>query len=285
MRIGRAGNRISSFLEAGKGLAGGNANIKAAARGAEGAVPPPVDEPPLCFFRFEDRALCCAGKKSLTKRKSHRRIISPSPCVQAERPSPDHICDVGIGVPRLELEGRAQSIADRQTNETSNGPIVNALDRSKVIFLRFRLDSARPNLSYFGDCGIGACDAEFDEQSRCYCAGPAQPSPAMDKDALPVVEETAQSGSGLVPSLLEFLARRRDVGDRELKPFHPASSNGSLQICDPQQLDFVLFNKRDDSGAPPLTHRVQIRRKVTLPLKASERRPLLTGTKGDADAS
>lgn len=99
------------------------------------------------------------------------------------------------------------------------------LDLSQVIFLCLRLNGARPDLSNFGDCGICAGDAEFDEQSRCHCAGTAQPSPAMDKNSFSVGKETAQSGSGLVPSLLEFLARRPDVGDREMKPLHPASCN------------------------------------------------------------
>ena len=107
----------------------------------------------------------------------------------------------------------------------------------------------------------------------------------MDKDVFTVDEETAQPCSGRVPSLLEFLSGSGDVGDREMKPFHPARSNRCIQISDPQQLHLVLLNQRNDGSSSPPAHRVQIDGKVTLPVKASQDRPLLSGTKRDADAS
>jgi hypothetical protein len=70
-----------------------------------------------------------------------------------------------------------------------------------------------------------------------------------------------------------------------MKPFHSSHSNRILQICDPEQLHLVLFNQGDDGSSPPPAHRVQIDGKVTLPVKASERRPLLSGAEGYADAA
>ncbi len=119
-RLLGAGERIARGLEPLERGAHDRIDVDRGAGGAVGALAPPGAEP---LHEILGREFGM-GLERFGERQGHRGVIGPRPGLERKGPAADQVLERGALIAPHPLEARPQRIANRQSHQTSDRPIM-----------------------------------------------------------------------------------------------------------------------------------------------------------------
>lgn len=132
-RIGirRAREWFAGLLPTSQRLPGGDADIETRPVAGIGAILMPADKPRHQIGLVQSRI----GDEAVGQGESHGRIIGPFSRFLSEWATPDHVGQQRIAVSALDLERRADRIADRQSEPRTGSAIPDRLGFGRPLTL------------------------------------------------------------------------------------------------------------------------------------------------------
>ena len=292
-RVGRTGHGIACPHIPAERRARRNPDVEATPRTGVFAFLPPADEP----VNQVPAVQCPAFGETLGEGQRHRGVVGPFARSQTEGAAADHVFHPLLPVTGFELEGRADRVPHRETQEGAHGAVPGAFGGRGG--QRFRGDRASCDVSllvarFEGMLGTGRPNppnrfvrsfAELHEETCSDGARAAQTALAVHEHVESKPQAVPDGRPRDAPRRLESRIGRLPVRDRQVPPLHVPVRDRPGEALNPQVPHFLLGDQAHDRRRAPPPDPFEVQVQVAVPVPRDPVRVILAGAQGDADAA